>query len=188
MRRISGIVQHSIQHQRRRNIVDIHFKPLSHENTIHNSSSCQHSRYTVCMVGAVYCASIFLHFPPCIVVSLRRKEDSKENKRRPPFTHVVFHGPASCNYTSSDRQLALLISSLQKVSSIALEALLIQLLEPANSAIYMHRVKRTSGIGDTNTNGDIIEFESMFKQVVRGGAGGRYNSDFSCHGVMIMYV
>lgn len=85
---------------------------LAHENTIHDSSPWQQMPCGVEMY-TVPAFSPFCFPSYCHVV---KKEvggwgDSKENKRLSPVSPVVFRWPVSCNYTSSDRQLALLIST-----------------------------------------------------------------------------
>lgn len=83
-------------------------QPLSllHENTIHNSSPWQHRLYV-----EMYILHPFFFTSHHIVVSHRGKGTPKKTKASLSVAHVVFHGPVSCNYTLSDRQLALLICS-----------------------------------------------------------------------------
>ena len=83
-------------------------QPLSllHENTIHNSSPWNAD----CMLRCILC----IHFSSLPITLLCRTEGRElQRKQKPPLSvaHVVFHGPVPCNYTLSDRQLAVLISS-----------------------------------------------------------------------------
>lgn len=93
MRRISGIVRHSIQHQKSRNILDIQCRVslLTHwrmkQLSIYNTSAWQQT-----LREDVYFASVFFIARSCIVLS-EKAQGSEDNKSRlSPVAHVVCIG------------------------------------------------------------------------------------------------
>lgn len=83
MRRISGIVHHSIQHQRRRKIVDIQSSPsLSSMKTLSITAPLGN---TDCMLRCTLC----IHFSSLPITSLCRKEGrGLQRKQKPPSSRT----------------------------------------------------------------------------------------------------